>query len=408
MKTKEQAFQIALHAYHSVPLYNRIAEENRIIIEESSFDDLPMVDKSYYVESGTSCLSSKYISDYLSRRLQWVRTSGSTGKFTDVYWKLEENRRSLLSLWLYRKKYYEISPDDKMCYFFPSDVGDKEFFQGKHFLGVSRKYIYDGNFATAYQKIVEYNPVWMILQPSLALLLCDEAEKSGEIPSSLRYIELTGEYLELSVRQRIQKIFCCHIANQYGTKEVNSIAYECPNGYLHCMSDNVYLEIYHENESEEQTGEICVTTLRNRVMPLVRFRLEDCGRLYRDMYCACGRHGDILELQAGRSNDWIVMRDGKKRHSYALLQIIHRINFETDGIITQYQIIQEEYAKFLVTIVLEDSEFFDGIASQITERFEKRLGESVEVEVKMTKRILPKEQTGKLACFLSKIKEERL
>ena len=78
------------------------------------------------------------------------------------------------------------------------------------------------------------------------LLLCHLAEKYG-IWNNLRYIEFTGEYLELPLRHRVEAVFGCRTANQYGTKEVNSIAYKCPEGNLHVMSDNVLNE-YVNNE----------------------------------------------------------------------------------------------------------------------------------------------------------------
>lgn len=65
MNYKDAAYQMAVHAYHSVPLYYRIAEERGIDITKISFEDLPIVDKSHYRGAGMSCLSSGYIGDYL-------------------------------------------------------------------------------------------------------------------------------------------------------------------------------------------------------------------------------------------------------------------------------------------------------------------------------------------------------
>lgn len=409
MNVRKRAKEMAVHAYKTVPLYYHIAEKDGLDVEQRIFEELPVVDKSYYVGSGMSCLSSKYIGDYIGKRLQWTRTSGSTGKFTEVYWKPEEDRKSLLSLWIYRRKYYGITAVDKMCYFFPSDIGENVYFEGEYFLGISRKCIYDGRLEKVYDKIIQYAPTWMILQPSLAMLLCDVAEKWGKKPDSLRYIELTGEYLEPVMRERIQKVFSCKIANQYGTKEVNSIAYECPEGNMHCMSDNVYIEICNKSidgrtESYiEEEGEICVTTLQNYAMPLIRFRLEDRGKIHRNVRCLCGRQGDVLELYAGRANDWITTKDGGKVHPYTLMQVIHQLNCQTDGVVIQYQIIQKDYETFTVTVVIEEKGFFDEIAEYISEGFRDRLEENIEVTVELADRLLPEEQTGKLAAFISKL-----
>ena len=41
---KKSAFDIARHAYKTVPLYYQLAEKKKIDIDNVSFDDLPIVD----------------------------------------------------------------------------------------------------------------------------------------------------------------------------------------------------------------------------------------------------------------------------------------------------------------------------------------------------------------------------
>ncbi len=417
---RKQAEKMAKYAYQKVPLYYRIAEREKIKIEDMDFESFPVVSKTDFIEVGMGCLSSEYVSGYVNGTLNMTRTSGSTGKFTEVYWDKKEEIRSLFSLWGYRKKYYGIMTTDKMCYFYPSGMGTEDFFEEKNFLGISKKYIYNGGLKSVYKKILEYNPIWMILQPSIAELLCNIADEIGKIPLKLEYIEFTGEYLAVGLRKRVEKIFNCKTANQYGTKEVNSIAYECPEGRLHCMTQNVYLEVYsniqnreeknnymtlHHNENilESQKGELCVTSLQNRAMPLVRFRLGDQGKIYRNTKCPCGNKNEVLELIQGRSNDWIQMKDGRKIHSYAVIQIIHKLNYETDGGIMQYQIIQEDYKQFVVMLVMEE-EYVMQVRSVIKRKFRERLGEEIEVSVRLFNALLPEERTGKLACFISNVK----
>lgn len=393
-------YDMGKHAYETVPLYYNLSEKLHINIREVPFDALPVVDKSYYVGSGMSMISSKHISEYMGGRLQYTRTSGSTGKFSEVYWNKRDYARSLVSLWVLRRKYYHILPTDKLAYFFPADTGEEGYTVRNHAMAISRKYLSDGRLAEAYDKILAYDPVWMILQPSLALLLCDVARSRGVIPKSLRYIEFTGEYLEETVRKKVEDTFRCETANQYGTKEVNSIAYECPEGTLHIMQDNVYLETV--GDPKEQ-WELCVTSLTNFAMPFVRFNLEDRGEIIRNQMCACGRCTDVLKLSAGRSHDWIQCEDGTKLHSYILLQIVHQINYETDGEIIQYRVIQKDYRQFEVILVLEEAEAFAEIAEYITERFHEKLGEDTEVAVHVSERLLPSDKTGKLAEFITEM-----
>lgn len=70
----------------------------------------------------------------------------------------------------------------------------------------------------------------------------------------------------------MEAFFNCKVASQYGCYEVNSIAYECPFHKLHVMTENVYVEIVEDNQ-------ICITSKHNRVMPFVRYKVGDRGRL---------------------------------------------------------------------------------------------------------------------------------
>ncbi len=394
---REEILQMARHAYRTVPIYYNLAEKIGLDYEKASFEELPIVDKSHYIQSGMSILSSKFIKDYINGRLIWLRTSGSTGKSTEIYWKKTEYDKSLLTLWLLRKRYYGITPLDRLCYFYAADLpGMEKVVTEKHYMAISRECLFDGCLTEVYGQLLEYNPKWMILQPSVALLLCEEAVHHG-VPSALRYIELTGEYLEAGVEKKIQDTFSCQTANQYGSKEVNSIAYACPEGKLHVMSDNVYVEMTDGLYGEE----ICVTSLQNHVMPLVRFNMEDRGRLYKNVFCSCGRCGDILELEAGRSNDWILLKNGEKLHAYALMQIVQQLNYSLEGMILQYQIVQKEYDAFLVRLVLEGKGVEKEICEVLQERFSKRLQYLVQLTVEYMTKLLPAHQTGKLACFMS-------
>lgn len=397
LNTAQALQKLLCHAYQTVPFYQHLIADN-MDAESMEFGQLPVTDKEQMVKSGDSMLSSRYIGKYIANQLHWTRTSGSSGILHEIYWDPNDEKKSLKSLWLLRKKYYGISPAQKLCYFFPSDIEADKYKQKKNILAVSRSVLYDGSLEEAYQKIRQYQPEWMILQPSIALLLCSMAEQYG-VWDALAYIEFTGEYLELPVRERVETVFKCKTANQYGTKEVNSIAYECPAGKMHIMSDNVYLETIEDN--------LCVTSLRNYAMPFVKYRLEDRGRIRRDVHCQCGRCGDILSLHAGRSNDYIRLADGKRMHAYALMQMIHHINYQYDGCIIQYRIIQKDYYHFLFQVVLAEDDCNEEMQAWMTEVIAKevneRIRENCKTDVCFIKDILPEEQMGKCRVFQTEI-----
>ena len=237
MKNMESLNKIIRHAYETVPFYKELLEEEECL----EIEKLPIVDKKQMIESGRSMLSTRYMGQYLTKQLKWTRTSGSSGMIHEIFWNKVDEKKSMMGLWFLRWKYYKISPAQKLCFFFLADINDEECMETDRVLAISRKSLFDGTFIEAYQHIKQYKPEWMILQPGVAAMLCDMAEQYG-IWEGLKYIEFTGEYLPETVRKRVENTFHCATANQYGTKEVNSIAYECPEGNMHVMSDNVYLE----------------------------------------------------------------------------------------------------------------------------------------------------------------------
>ena len=58
--------------------------------------------------------------------------------------------------------------------------------------------------------------------------------------------ELNSERFTGETKWKIKDFFQCPAASQYGCYEANSIAYECPCGNLHVMTDNVYVEVLDE------------------------------------------------------------------------------------------------------------------------------------------------------------------
>ena len=120
----------------------------------------------------------------------------------------------------------------------------------------------------------------------------------------------------------------CSVANQYGANEVNSIAYECPQGHLHCMEDNVYVEILDDQGipvPDGVSGNIYVTTCHNHAMPFIRYGIGDRESIAENT-CSCGHHGRILKLKSGRGDDWVWMENGRKINLYVFIRAIEAVN----------------------------------------------------------------------------------
>lgn len=389
-------------AYKEVALYRKKIEKRDI--DGSELEQFPILTKEELVGHEGEMIPPRYIMDFYNGNLTDAHTSGSTGKCLEVYWRVSDTRRSMYPLWFYRRKYYGIEPWDKKCQFYTTEQNENEkagIRNRPYGLDFSKVNLTEQRLYQIYQQMLEYQPVWLLLQPCIAELLCQTKERY-QLPdiTSLRYIEMTGEMLYHNLRKRLIDNFHVAVANQYGMNEVNSIAYECPNGNLHCMEENVYIEILDDKQKRvknESIGDIYVTTKTNKVMPFIRYRTGDRGRLCLNC-CSCGMKGKILVLEEGRENDWIRMRSGERLTAYVFVRAIEVVNEMTDNSILQFQIIQKDFDNFLIRFATNRWK------KEYETMFVRQLAQDELLKAKFEFRIernLFPEETGKRRFFLS-------
>jgi phenylacetate-coenzyme A ligase PaaK-like adenylate-forming protein len=126
--------------------------------------------------------------------------------------------------------------------------------------------------------------------------------KKETLPQSVRYIEFLSEVLTSAVREQTERLIPgVKIANMYGSEEMNAIAYECPCGKMHVISENVLAECFDgEKISPYGEGRIVLTNLHNRVNPLIRYDQGDEVTLSIETKCNCGYTDKLITSLSGR------------------------------------------------------------------------------------------------------------
>ena len=353
MNKEERIKHILTYATKNVDFYRNINSSNKISLDINSF---PIVEKEQIINNLRKFMSDEYVKEVEKNNIIRRRTSGTTGKSLNVLWSVIDDKYSMMSLWMLRKKYYGITPENNMCYFF-SESRNKEnytFSQNGKILGINKKMLDLSIIDDMYRMIDEFEPEWMIMQPSVAILLANYIKKENKSFKTIKYIEFTGELLSNVLKNRFVDVFQCMIANQYGCNEANSIAYECPKGNLHCMENNVYVEVLDDEKKVMEKGEfgnIYITSLHNHCMPFIRYGIGDYGRISK-CYCGCGNSSPIIELKKGRNCQFIKNRDGSFESVYALFIPIDTINDLFGEVVLQFQIIQKDFDQFYLRIVL--------------------------------------------------------
>ena len=78
------------------------------------------------------------------------------------------------------------------------------------------------------------------------------------------------------------------------------------------MTDNVIVEIVDENGNpipDGKSGYVCVTGLYNTAMPMLRYRLNDIARITQNTGCSCGNKNPIINIEAGRMTEYLILDD---------------------------------------------------------------------------------------------------
>ena len=124
----------------------------------------------------------------------------------------------------------------------------------------------------------------------------------------------TGEHLYKAERERIRMALGLDTIASigYGTVDAGPLAYQCEHSagsIHHVLSGHVWMDILDRQSLRPvdpgEIGEIVVTSLTPRLVPLVRYRIGDLGRVVLEP-CACGRRSPRIEL-LGRADDGVIV-----------------------------------------------------------------------------------------------------
>lgn len=137
--------------------------------------------------------------------------------------------------------------------------------------------------------------------------------RAGRIAPFLRSVLLSGDAVAASMRAGIAAGFGCEVFVHYGLTETGlGGAVECrQHDGCHIREADMIVEITDETGRplpDGSTGEIVITTLTRRAMPLLRYRTGDEGRILPGR-CACGSVFTRL-LPLGRMNRRLSLPDG--------------------------------------------------------------------------------------------------
>ena len=159
------------------------------------------------------------------------------------------------------------------------------------------------------EKIIEYLKTFRVTavtgMPSALVELAEAVKKTGTGSSlNIKKIFCGGKYIKEEYSLLFREVFGEAAVKSIGyiSAEAGAAGYQCPHcgpGVYHLFSDSQFIEFVSpetgKNMPYGETGDIAITCLSKKIMPVIRYRTGDRGRYLRGS-CRCGRNDPRFEI----------------------------------------------------------------------------------------------------------------
>lgn len=172
-----------------------------------------------------------------------------------------------------------------------------------------------GNTQRQVQLMKDFKTTVLHVTPSYLLHIHTRLGEFGVKASDLhlRKAFLGAEPYSENTRLKLQELYGIDAYNSYGLSEMNgpSVAFECVyKKDMHLWEDAYLVEIIDpatgQRVPDGQPGEVVLTNLVRRAMPLMRYRTRDLAFLHTEP-CPCGRTHRRLSRIQGRTDDMMII-----------------------------------------------------------------------------------------------------
>jgi phenylacetate-CoA ligase len=363
------------HAYERVPYYRKLMDAAGVDPASiRSVDDLariPISTKSDLREAGTANIVSRDV-DLASCEV--VYTSGSTGEPFGSMFLPEEVRmrraaqlRTLLSVGL--KPLDRLAVLGPVRWYAPGPVQRLGMFRRTNISQMT-------SFEEQVARLRDFRPTILWAYPGALHALLDHIDFDLDAVCRPRMLITSAENTDRLFAAAGNRLPSERV-NLYGCIEVGRIAWECDrHAGLHINADQVWLEVVPSLDSPESgTGEVVVTSLMNRTMPLIRYRLRDvASRL--DRLCACGSPLPLMSAPRGRLYEPLRLPSGATRSTLGFMFLLRVLPW-----VIRFRVVQKALDRVEVQLVTRD-EIAEAEAEILKRKISAYLGESVRVEIR--------------------------
>jgi phenylacetate-CoA ligase len=391
---QNQSLQKLLHhAYSSTAYYRKIFDDLGLrpedIREAKDLAKLPLLDKSCVKEN----LDQLKSNDAFSKNLFSVTSGGSTGNqalifkspFFEQMSRASTLRNNMVAGWM---------PTDATVWIWGAPYEHEQvkgslkarigIFINKRLLLNAYNYA-KADFSAWVNKIQQFKPKIVYGYSTILAEFSKYLVENNVKFDSVKSVVSTTE--ALTERDVIKEAFGCKVFDQYGCREILSIAIESDEGIMRVSDDTVVLNV-------ADNGEFHVTALYSYGFPLINYRIGDYGSAVSSLTV----HDDLplscITLKIGRITDNFINSQQRKISSSALSTYIASFKIP----LREQQVIQINYTTFTVNYVPAagfDSERYRGVVSQALVEY---FGSDVAIQFNEVDTI-PVEKSGKKLMF---------
>ncbi|MBA3827737.1 MAG: phenylacetate--CoA ligase family protein [Taibaiella sp.] len=395
-----------LHAFETVPFYKEkytragITAEQLKNIQLSDIAKLPYLEKDEVRKYGDTILLSSQ-----KQKGEFHASSGSTGTPSRIYYSPSMHQQwsagfeARIRHWAGVDRYTprgmiggrRVLPDSvaKGPYYRYNLAEKQVYFSAYHI---------SAHTAPEYVKAIRRHKLEYMTGYAMSnYFLAHFIEEAGISTPQLKAVITSSEKLTDEMRATFKNVYGCKTYDSWSGVEACGLISECEMGSLHMSPDMALLEVLDEQGNPVGpggTGELVCTGFLNYDQPLIRYRIGDRITLS-EQDCSCGRKMTVVKEIAGRIEDIVIGRDGRKMVRF------HGIFINIPSI-AQGQIIQESTEHIVIRVVIT-KQLSAAERALIIQRMTSQLGD-IRVDIEEVSEI-PLTANGKFKAVISKLKQ---
>ncbi|HPQ70500.1 MAG TPA: hypothetical protein PKW95_15330 [bacterium] len=375
--------EICVYAYANCPFYRErfdAAGVDPARIDEQSIKRLPLLSKQD-IQQNLAAMTSRAIDP---KKLVYITTGGSSGTQLGLYLEANETYNRTYAYEWRQYNWGEVGYLRRRGEMRGRVLSDLVMRRGQNVF-LSSFYLTEQTAPRYVEELERFSPVYIEAYASSIGFLAEWVLRHGVQPHlpRLRSVYLSSETALPHQCEAIARAFACRVFNKYGNSEQATIIGMCRYGRHHEFEEYSFTEYLDEQGDEAREGQahIVSTSFVNRAMPLIRYRTDDWVELD-GTPCACGRAHRTIKRIVGRSQEYLLGRNGER----ISIAAINTHSDVYDGI-ADFQYVQEEPGAAVIRVVAAalDDRQRERIVEEATYRTARTVAFTLETVDSLTK-----------------------